>query len=68
MDHVVPVLIAVVAIIAVWVSLARHPLRECRKCEGTGKVRSALIPGRYRPCPRCGRRGETSGPLGRKDN
>ncbi|MCW2764909.1 MAG: hypothetical protein JWO11_868 [Nocardioides sp.] len=53
--------------VAVYVSGTRNPLTKCRRCGGSGLIRSWLLPWRYRPCPRCGRAGEIRGRLGRRD-
>jgi hypothetical protein len=44
-------------IFVLYVSATRNPIRKCPRCKGAGTLPS-LIPGRYRVCPRCGRRGE----------
>lgn len=49
-------LAAVIGVI--YVAASRNPLRRCVKCKGTGVLRSGVLPGRYRVCPRCTRKGE----------
>lgn len=60
--------IVALALIAgtVWLAwhLARHPLRECPRCKGSGKLYGQF--GRYRTCSRCGGAGEIRGRFGRK--
>ncbi len=43
--------------VALYFAAARNPLRKCPRCNGAGTLPS-VIPGRYRVCPRCTRRGE----------
>jgi hypothetical protein len=56
---------AILGLLAVSFSASRNSLRTCRKCKGTGKLRSWVIPWRFRPCTRCGRSGEVRGWGGR---
>jgi hypothetical protein len=67
MREALPVLILIGVAIALYVSATRNPLRICRSCGGTGKIRSWLIPWRYHPCLRCGRKGEIRGRFGGPD-
>ncbi len=55
--------VAVVYLIYDWV---RHYLLKCPRCRGAGVLHSPNFPGKYRPCPRCGRKGEVRHGFGRK--
>ncbi|GGQ11326.1 hypothetical protein [Streptosporangium pseudovulgare] len=50
----------VAALVVVAVSHQRNPLKVCPKCKGAGMLPSGIRSRRYRPCPRCGRKGEIS--------
>ena len=63
-DPFFALLIAVAAVILLYLASARNPLTKCPRCSGKGVLSSGLLPWRYRPCPRCGRRGEIRGRFG----
>lgn len=47
-------LFAVVALALYWLVCAFFPYLPCRRCEGSGKLRSPFGGGRaWRKCPRC---------------
>ncbi|GIH63989.1 hypothetical protein [Microbispora siamensis] len=50
----------VAALVIAAISRKRNPLKVCPTCKGTGVLRSGMWAGRYRPCPRCDRKGEIS--------
>ncbi|MEU8279787.1 hypothetical protein ACFYOK_04685 [Microbispora bryophytorum] len=45
--------LVIVSITALVASANRHPMSTCRHCSGTGRKRSWLLSGRWRPCPYC---------------
>ena len=51
------VLIAVVALVALWVDVQRHPIRRCPSCKGTKKNGGSTAL-RWGTCRRCGGKGE----------
>lgn len=61
MDPSTALLIAAAIAIALYLAAARHPLTKCMRCGGRGVLRSWLLPWRFRPCPRCKRKGEVRG-------
>ena len=44
----------------------RNYLSKCPKCKGSGTLKATWWSGRYRPCPRCGRKGEVPHAFGPK--
>ncbi|MEO3860848.1 hypothetical protein [Acrocarpospora sp. B8E8] len=66
MDTLMPLLFVAAVIFILYMSAIRNPLRTCPRCKGAGTL-PALIPGRFRPCPRCGRKGETRAWFGRPE-
>lgn len=44
----------------------RNFLTKCPRCKGSGVLHSDNWPGRYRPCSRCGRKGEVRHKFGPK--
>jgi DnaJ-class molecular chaperone len=53
----VVVLIAIVALVAWWFDLQRHPIRRCPSCNGT-KKNGGSTPLRWGTCRRCSGKGE----------
>lgn len=64
MDSSTALMIAAAVVVLLYIAGARNPLTKCWRCGGKGVLRSWVLPWRYRPCPRCGRRGEVRGKLG----
>ncbi|MGV9532451.1 hypothetical protein ACWDR9_02155 [Streptosporangium sandarakinum] len=58
MELLLALLIA--ALVVATVSRQRNPLKVCPTCKGAGVLPSGIWSKRYRPCPRCGRKGEIS--------
>lgn len=66
MDPLTALWLAAGVVVVLYMASARNPLRKCWRCGGSGKLRSWVLPWRYRPCSRCGRTGEVRGRLGRR--
>ncbi|GIH66882.1 hypothetical protein Msi02_76990 [Microbispora siamensis] len=56
------------AFFGIWLvsDYVRNYLSKCPKCKGSGTLKATWWSGRYRPCPRCGRKGEVPHAFGPK--
>ncbi|MFG2072928.1 hypothetical protein [Nonomuraea maritima] len=53
-------LVVIAYVVIAYGSRRRNPLKVCPACKGAGVLRSGMWAGRYRPCPRCNRKGKIS--------
>ncbi|MBT2232202.1 hypothetical protein [Nonomuraea sp. NEAU-A123] len=58
MELLIALLVA--AVVVALISRNRNPLKVCPTCKGAGVLRSGVWSKRFRPCTRCGRKGEIS--------
>ncbi|GAA1690401.1 hypothetical protein GCM10009733_103250 [Nonomuraea maheshkhaliensis] len=50
----------IAGLLVALISHKRNPIKVCPKCGGAGVLPSGVWSKRFRPCPRCGRKGEIS--------